>query len=100
MQFEQKLGRFNLNSGIRTSYWSLNQEYLFSPRVSLSYQPNWDKDIVFRMATGYYYQSPFYRELRDFNGQLNTNIKSQKSLHYVLATLSKLKGFKTILFLP
>jgi hypothetical protein len=86
MQFEQKLGRFNLNSGIRTSYWSLNQEYLFSPRVSLSYQPNWDKDIVFRMATGYYYQSPFYRELRDFNGQLNTNIKSQKSIHYVLGS--------------
>ena len=86
MQFEQKLGRFNLNSGIRTSYWTLNEEYLFSPRASLSYQPLWDKDIVFRFATGYYYQTPFYRELRDFNGNLNTNIKSQKSIHYVLGS--------------
>ena len=86
MQFEQKLGRFNLNSGIRTAYWSLNDEYLFSPRSSISYEPLWDKDIVFRFATGYYYQSPFYRELRDFNGQINTNIKSQKSLHYVLGS--------------
>ena len=86
MQFEQKLGRFNLNSGIRTSYWTLNEEYLFSPRASLSYQPLWDKDIVFRFATGYYYQTPFYRELRDFNGNLNINIKSQKSIHYVLGS--------------
>ena len=86
MQFEQKLGRFNVNSGIRTSYWTLNEEYLFSPRASLSYQPLWDKDIVFRFATGYYYQTPFYRELRDFNSNLNTNIKSQKSIHYVLGS--------------
>ena len=50
------------------------------------YQPLWDKDIVFRFATGYYYQTPFYRELRDFNGNLNTNIKSQKSIHYVLGS--------------
>ena len=41
---------------------------------------------MFRFATGYYYQTPFYRELRDFNGNLNTNIKSQKSIHYVLGS--------------
>ena len=90
MQFEQKLGRFNLNSGIRTSYWTLNEEYLFSPRASLSYQPFWDKDIVFRFATGYY-QTPFYRELRDFNGNLNTNIKSQNPfiMYWVVTIILK-----------
>ena len=86
MQFSQQLGKFDLTSGIRTSYWDLNEEYLFSPRVSLSYQPLWQNDIVFRFSTGYYYQSPFYRELRDFNGKINYDIKSQKSIHFVLGS--------------
>jgi len=86
MQFSQQLDKFDLTSGIRTSYWDLNDEYLFSPRVSLSYQPLWQNDIVFRFSSGYYYQSPFYRELRDFNGNINYNIKSQKSVHFVLGS--------------
>ena len=86
MQINQQLGRFDLNSGIRISYWDLNEEYLFSPRASISYQPPWDRDIVFRFATGYYYQSPFYRELRDFEGKINREIKSQKSIHFVLGS--------------
>lgn len=86
MQLSQQLGRFDLTSGIRASYWDLNEEYLFSPRASLSYQPLWDRDIVFRFSTGYYYQSPFYRELRDFDGNINRNIKSQKSIHFVLGS--------------
>ena len=84
MQFSQSIGRFDLTSGIRTAYWDLNDEYLFSPRVSIAYQPIWQNDIVFRASSGIYYQSPFYRELRDLNGVINRNIKSQKSVHYVL----------------
>lgn len=81
---EQKIGLFNINAGIRTSYWDLNEEYLFSPRTSISYSPIWDKDILFRFSTGYYYQTPFYRELRNFQGEINRNIKSQQSIHFVL----------------
>jgi outer membrane receptor protein involved in Fe transport len=33
-----------------------------------------------------YYQPPFYRELRDMNGVLNTNLKAQQSYHAVIGT--------------
>ena len=84
MQISQSLGQFDLTSGIRTAYWDLNEEYLFSPRASISYQPLWQNDVVFRVSSGIYYQSPFYRELRDLQGVINRNIKSQKSVHYVI----------------
>ncbi len=84
LQMSQSIGRFDLTSGIRTSYWDLNDEYLFSPRASLSYQPIWQRDIIFRFSCGMYYQAPFYRELRDLEGTINRDIKSQKSVHYVL----------------
>ena len=32
-----------------------------------------------------YYQPPFYRELRGIDGNINTNIKAQESLHFVLS---------------
>jgi hypothetical protein len=38
------------------------------------------------LASGIYYQSPFYKELRYPNGELNNNISSQKSIHYVLGS--------------
>ena len=45
-----------------------------------------EKGYCFRLATGVYYQAPFYRELRYPDGTLNNNIKSQKSIHYVFGT--------------
>src|SRR5690606_1656838 len=42
------------------------------------------KDVNLKAAWGYYYQPPFYRELRNFDGQLNPNIKAQRAIHYVL----------------
>ena len=52
----------------------------------MAFIPLWEKDVVFRAATGIYYQSPFYRELRNLEGELNPNIKSQKSTHFVLGS--------------
>ncbi len=75
--------RMSLTAGIRFSYWDLNKELLVSPRATFSYRPRWEKDILLRFSTGLYYQSPFYRELRDQQGNLNKNIKSQQSIHFV-----------------
>jgi hypothetical protein len=44
------------------------------------------RGLSFKLATGMYYQPPFYREFRTFEGQLNTNVKSQKSYHVVLSS--------------
>ncbi len=70
--------------GVRASYWDLNKEFFVSPRAQFLYQPlKWKKDISFRLATGLYYQSPFYRELRDREGVVQENTLSQKSVHIV-----------------
>ncbi|PLX12334.1 MAG: TonB-dependent receptor, partial [Marinilabiliales bacterium] len=42
------------------------------------------QNIVFRFSTGLYYQPPFYREMRNMDGTLNPDIKSQKSIHFIL----------------
>lgn len=78
--------RVSLTTGIRANYWDMNRQLLISPRASLSIKPNWQKDIVFRISTGYYFQPPFYRELRDFQGNLNTSLKAQKSIHFVIGS--------------
>lgn len=72
-----------LTAGVRFNYNSLNQELLISPRIGASWKPNWKKDIIFRVAAGVYNQPPFYRELRRYNGTVNTNLKSQKSYQAV-----------------
>ncbi|MFM7822692.1 MAG: TonB-dependent receptor plug domain-containing protein, partial [Bacteroidota bacterium] len=75
--------QYALNTGLRASYRSLSEELLWSPRLSLSYKPDWEKNFLFKLATGVYYQPPFYREMRDFDGKLNTDLKSQRSIHFV-----------------
>ncbi len=90
-KFRVKEGLFAITGGARVGYWDYNKEWIFSPRFNFAFIPNWKKDFVFRIATGVYYQTPFYKELRDTvmtsNGncvvQLNENIKSQRSVQFV-----------------
>ena len=81
---------YTLNYGVRFARWSYNGESIVSPRVSLSITPSWSRDVTFRLATGLYYQAPFFKELRDtstVNGvtvvTLNNKIKSQRSIHVI-----------------
>lgn len=85
-QFNIKNTEFNFTLGFRINYWDFNKQYVFSPRTSLSFKPNWEKDVMFRFALGYYKQPPFYKELRDLKGNINKNIKAQKSFHVVLGS--------------
>ena len=78
--------KFTLTGGIRANYWDYNQQLVVSPRVTLSYKPEWKKDILFRFSTGMYYQPPFYRELVDLDGTINENQKAQMSYHIVAAS--------------
>lgn len=68
-----------LQAGARFNYNDLNGEFLLSPRLSTSWKPNWKNDIIFKAAIGAYYQPPFYREMRRYDGSLNTDVKAQKS---------------------
>lgn len=70
---------YTLQGGLRFNYNDLNKEFLLAPRVSASWKPGGEKDIVFRLAGGAYHQPPFYRELRRYDGTLNTALKAQRS---------------------
>ncbi|MHC1775197.1 MAG: carboxypeptidase-like regulatory domain-containing protein [Lentimicrobium sp.] len=81
---ESRAGKWGISLGARWNYWDLNKQFLFSPRGSVSYKPDWeDTDIVFRFSTGLYYQPPFYRELRNKEGEINPDLKAQTSIHFV-----------------
>lgn len=72
-----------LSAGVRFNYNSLNKQWLFSPRVALAWQPRRNKDLVFKLAAGAYHQPPFYRELRRYDGTVNTGVLAQRSWQFV-----------------
>lgn len=92
------VNNLTVNYGIRSNWWSYNNENVISPRVQVSFEPNrahnraiqnkekegqLKRDIVLKAAAGVYYQPPVYREFRRFDGSLNQNIKAQRSIHYI-----------------
>ena len=85
-------GQWILTVGGRLQWWSWNNEVLPSPRASIEWIPGWKRDFCFRLATGLYYQAPFYKELRDTitdalgvtRIHLNRDLKAQRSVHVVL----------------
>ena len=94
-------GLFTINGGVRLSYWSFNKEFLLSPRINVGFVPEEHNRWAFRFATGLYYQSPFYKEYRmpvtDDMGntiiELNRDIKSQQSVHFILGTDYTFRAF-------
>jgi len=91
--FGDSLNAFTLQAGVRYNYNSLNQEFFVSPRIGVSWKPNWKRDIIFRAAAGSYNQPPFYRELRRYDGTLNTALRSQKSWQGVIGFDYNFKGW-------
>ncbi|MFZ9755676.1 MAG: TonB-dependent receptor plug domain-containing protein, partial [Bacteroidia bacterium] len=84
-----------LNAGFRVQHWSLNQQTLFMPRVNFNWEPNQaynrnrpdstkKPDVVIKLAFGAYHQAPFYREMRGFDGALNTQLQAQEAWHSLL----------------
>jgi hypothetical protein len=78
------------NVGIRAQNWAVTGneiqskgQIIISPRAQFAIKPNWEKEMLFRFSGGLYAQPPSYRELRNFNGDVNVDVKGQKSIHYV-----------------
>lgn len=77
-------GELRFTAGLRANYWDLNREFTLSPRAQLLYKPlAGSRDISYRLAMGTYVQPPFYREMRASNGEVNTDLKAQRSTHFV-----------------
>ncbi|MGI8893879.1 MAG: TonB-dependent receptor, partial [Bacteroidia bacterium] len=76
--------RTSVTAGIRASYWDINEELIITPRLSINHRPRWVKNLTLRASAGFYYQPPFYRELRDREGNINLNVTAQRSKHFVV----------------
>ncbi len=84
-------GSLVLNYGARLTHWDWSKETLFSPRATVAFTPANNDNLTYRFSTGVYYQTPFYKEMRDTTkvnnntmAFLRTDIKSQRSIHFVL----------------
>jgi outer membrane receptor protein involved in Fe transport len=78
--FDKTNYKLLLMAGVRYNYNSLNNEFLVSPRAGISITPkNWKENLIFKASAGIYNQPPFYRELRRYDGSVNTDLKAQKS---------------------
>ncbi len=88
-QYSQKFfwgsSKIFVNAGARVAHWSFNDETIFSPRAQFAIKPDWNTDMLFRVSGGIYYQAPFYKEIKDLNGNFNNNIKSQRSIQAIVA---------------
>ena len=73
-----------ISAGIRTLLWNFNQTAMLSPRATISTQPNWKRDMMFHISGGYYYQPPFYKEMRMPDGEINYDIEPQRSIHLLI----------------
>lgn len=85
-----------VHAGVRNQYWNVNNEWLWMPRISFTMEPNKQfnariihdslrkPSVTYKLAIGAYHQPGFYRELRDFNGGLNSALRAQKSWHLLL----------------
>lgn len=79
------------NIGIRFQNWSVKanstitkSHFIFSPRAQFAIKPDWEKDMLFRVSGGLYYQPPFYKELKDNTGAIHPGVKAQQSIHAVV----------------
>lgn len=90
--WEPDSSRISLTGGVRASYWDLNKELTITPRFQFVWKPQWRddrdslRDIKLKAATGLYYQPPFYRELRNLEGVVSTDVRSQKSVHVMIGS--------------
>lgn len=82
-----------LTYGFRLNYWDYNRETTFSPRIQYAFTPLTNENLSFKAAIGYYYQAPFYRELRNQVGELNPQIKAQRSLHFIAGNEYRFKAW-------
>lgn len=73
-----------ITGGLRTMYLTQTQSWFFSPRAGLTISPSWNNNLRYFFSSGIYYQPAFFKEMRDFYGNLNPSVLPQKAVHFVL----------------
>jgi len=83
---------YEIVGGVRANYSTFSEEFVFDPRFAVAAKSFNKNKHVFRLATGIYHQPVFFKEIRDFNGEIVDNKTAQKSIHFVLAHNFKFKA--------
>ena len=85
-------GTLDVNLGMRVHRWSVlpdrwaierNTHLVGGPRGHASFTPQGRPLTSFKMSGGYYYQPPFYREMRGLDGTVREDVKPQRAIHAV-----------------
>jgi hypothetical protein len=91
----QSAAKWTFSIGSRFGFTSVNKEFYVTPRVMIRYQPRKymlqknnlvRRNVSYRFSGGMYYQPPLYREFRFFDGSLNLDLVSQKSIHAIVGS--------------
>ena len=83
-EFHDEKADYFLTAGLRGSFWNFNRTFMLSPRFTMGIEPLWDRDMMFKLSGGYYYQPPFYKEMRMPDDRINEAIRPQRSIHLLL----------------
>ena len=85
-------GMLDVNLGMRAHRWSVlpdrwatdpNTHLVGGPRGHAAFTPYGRPLTSFKMSGGYYYQPPFYREMRGLDGKVREDVKPQRAIHAV-----------------
>ena len=85
-------GEINAHIGCRGHLWNLftysetnevRTHLVGGPRAHFSYSNKKKPKTIWNLSGGWYWQPPFYREMRDPTGLVNIDIKPQKAIHIV-----------------
>ena len=60
-----------------------NTHVVGGPRANVSFVPASMAQTVLRVSGGYYYQPPFYREMRGLDGRVRDDVAPQRAIHAV-----------------
>lgn len=89
---ESSRGDLRVHVGARVQRWSVltqpaaslrNTHVVGGPRANVSFVPATMAQTVFRVSGGYYYQPPFYREMRGLDGLVRDDVSPQRAIHAV-----------------
>ncbi|MCF6364728.1 MAG: TonB-dependent receptor [Bacteroidales bacterium] len=92
LNFESFRFQYEFVGGIRANYSTFSEEFLLSPRIAVAAKSFNKNKHVFRFSSGIFNQPVFYKEIRDFSGQVVKDKSAQKSVHYVFGYNFKFKA--------
>ena len=98
-------GTLDAHIGARFHFWSLStsdmqpadtsrKHLVGGPRTHISYTPTNNPQTTWSIAGGYYWQPPFYREMRGVDGSLNPDILPQRAIHAVAGVDHQFEMYK------